>query len=114
MWVKNRNNKQGGGVMILVRKDLKVISVDYGMESAELIVVTVDDNTVHKREFVVCYVPPKTRSWSESEYDKLLSDTKSSLTNILRDGRKTVIMGGFNCKEVCWEEMSSEGSETLG
>ena len=60
---------------------------------------------------MVTYAPPKTRSWSENDYDKMIKDTRISLNGILKERGNTVIMGDFNCKEVCWEEMTAEGGE---
>lgn len=96
---------------MLVRKTLKVTEVVYGENSAELIAVKIDDGKVEKREFVVMYVPPKTRAWSNNEYNIMLEDTKGALMRVIENGNKTLIMGDFNCKEVCWEELYTEGSE---
>ncbi len=38
--MRNRKNKQGGGVMFLVRKDLLLESVTYGMEEAEVLKIS--------------------------------------------------------------------------
>ena len=61
-WLKNRYGKHGGGVMILTKKNLKVTEVGYGVGNVELITITVGGRGMDRREFVVCYVPPKTKS----------------------------------------------------
>ena len=54
---------------------------------------------------------PKTRSWSGNDHVTMLEDTRRSLKNVLEKNNKTIIMGDFNCKEVCWELLSIEGGE---
>ena len=102
-WLKNRDGKQGEGVMILIKKNLKVTQVGYGENSTELVTVKVEDREMESREFVVTYVPPKTRSGNGNDYAAMLEDKRHYLTNVLEKGNKTIIMGDFNSKEVCWE-----------
>lgn len=41
MWSKTRGGKQGGGVMLLVRKDLAVEEVVYGKFVSEMVILRV-------------------------------------------------------------------------
>ncbi len=60
-------NKQGGGVMLLIRKDLLVESVTYGVEEAEVLKINLRQNTVRYSNIVVTYVLPYSNSWREDE-----------------------------------------------
>ena len=97
---------------MLTKKNLKVTEVDYGENSAKLIAIKVAGESMDKRDFVVSYVPPKTRSWNENDYAVKLRDTKSALSKILDRSAKIVLMGNFNCKEVRWEDWSTQGGES--
>ena len=110
VWIKNRESKQGGGVMILTRNNLRVKKVVYGEGFAEIVSLEVGDGDM-VRDVIVCYVPPKTGSWSEREYANMISDTRGLLNSVLDNSGKSLLMGDFNCKEVCWEEMTTEGSD---
>ena len=57
------------------------------------------------------YVPPKTNAWTNEEYKVMINDTKVTLEEMLRHN-KVIMMGDFNCKEVCWEEWYNEGTES--
>ncbi len=56
--MRNRKNKQGGGVMFLVRKDLLLESVTYGMEEAEVLKIGLRQNIGRYHNVVVTYVTP--------------------------------------------------------
>ena len=57
----------------------------------------------------MCYVPPKTRAWSEVDYHKMLDDTVICLQKMVSKSDNILVMGDFNCKEVQWEDWSTEG-----
>ena len=97
--------------MILVKENINVKKVMYGEDNAEMITLRIEDKDRKNRDFTVMYVPPKPRAWKEREYTSMISDTKNSLKEILKEGENTILMGDFNCKEVHWEDMSSEGGE---
>lgn len=63
VWLRNRNEKQGGGVMVLVRKDLLAYETNCDYELAKVIKVEVVCREGGKQNFAVVYVPPKTNSW---------------------------------------------------
>ena len=110
-WTRNRKEKQGGGVMFLTRKNLKVSQVYYGEGGAELIKIGVETKIKGRREFAVMYVPPKTRAWGELEYANMIRDSKRQLGEVITGSDNLILMGDFNCGEVCWEEWTTEGSE---
>ena len=111
IWVKNRTEKQGGGVMLLVKKNLVAYEEknDYGL--AEVVVVKVVCRGGIRRDFVVAYVPPKTNSWNKEEYKRKMEDTKRWIEHLMETKCKLVMMGDFNSKEVKWEEWTVNGSE---
>ena len=111
IWKRIRSNKRGGGVMLLVRKDLKVTEVYYGEGLAEVIKICVENSKGSKRQFIVTYVPPKTNAWTNDDYKTLINDTKVTLEEMMKDD-KIIMMGDFNCREVCWEEWYTVGSES--
>ena len=55
------------------------------------------------------YVPPKTGCWNNKEYERLLRETRCALSKILDRTSKILLMGDFNCKEVNWENLTTEG-----
>ncbi|XP_076062422.1 uncharacterized protein LOC143037755 [Oratosquilla oratoria] len=110
-WIKNRDKKQGGGIMFLAKKDLKVTKIAEGKGNAELIMIKVEGKNMKSRKFVVTYVPPKTSAWKEIEHKKMLDDTRKSLNEILMGKGNLVVMGDFNCKEICWDSMTVQGGD---
>ncbi|XP_076046363.1 uncharacterized protein LOC143028322 [Oratosquilla oratoria] len=97
--------------MFLTKKDINVRCVTYGKNTVEMIMIEVEDRYKKSRKFVINYVPPKTASWEESEHKSMLEDTKITLNKIMADGGRIVMMGDFNCKEICWEEMTVKGGD---
>ena len=75
MWKRNRSGKMGGGVMMLVKKDLTVGNAEIGKGKAEILKVGIREKEGGKRDFAVVYVPPKTNAWGRHEYDEMLSDS---------------------------------------
>ena len=115
MWKRNRSGKMGGGVMMLVKKDLIVDNTEIGKGKAEVLKVGIREKEGGKRDFAVVYVPPKTNAWERHEYDEMLSDTVECIQKLLIDSKNITIMGDFNCKEVNWEEWNTPGTqETWG
>ena len=109
VWMRNRNTKKG--VLILVKKELKVDNIIYGEGRAEILKVGVKQSGGSRRDFVVGYVPPKTNSWTRDEYEQMTKDTIMCLKRLVIESENVTIMGDFNCKEVSWENLSTEGSE---
>jgi len=111
MWKRNRKGKKGGGVMLLIRKEVTVENVEEGEGMAEVLKVGIRRKKGGIRDFVVVYVPPKTNVWSKTDHDEMLRDTTRSLRKTIEGSENIIVMGDFNCKEVCWEEWSTEGGE---
>ena len=76
VWTRNRLNKQGGGVMIMTKKNITVEEVVFGKGLAEILKVKIIERGGGKRDLAVAYVPPKTNAWSMAEYDEMLKDTE--------------------------------------
>ena len=111
IWTRNRENKKGGGVMLLLRKEWAVDGVSYGEGEAEVLNVKVKMQRGGHRNVVVVYAPPKTNSWTEELFKRKLEETRECLRGLLRMNEKILIMGDLNCKEVSWENWSTEGSD---
>ena len=84
VWNRNRKAKQGGGVMLLTKENLKVKKVIYGNDNAETLMLRIESENKKNRDFIIIYVPPKTRSWNENECTKMITNTKNSLKDILK------------------------------
>ena len=95
--------------MIFNRKDLRVDKVIYGKNNAELVKVRIRGENKTWRNFAIVYVPPKTRSWGNIEHKELQKETLSEMENLLNHCDNLTIMGDFNCREVNWEEWTTEG-----
>ena len=65
----------------------------------------------NKRDLLVVYVPPKTNAWGREEYGDMLKDTYKCLKNMIENSDNVIMMGDFNCKEVCCEEWCTGGGE---
>ena len=97
--------------MLLTKKSITVEDVEMGEGMAEIIRIKTARRGEKRRDFAVAYVPPKTNAWNQDEYKKMLGDTGNCLKKILRESKNITLMGDFNCKEVCWEEWSTEGGK---
>ena len=60
IWKRSRSNKKGGGVMFMVKKSFKVVEIEYGDGSVEVLKISVENRLGNRRQFIVTYVPPKT------------------------------------------------------
>ena len=111
VWMRNRNTKKGGGVLLLTKKELKVDNVVYGEGRAEVLKVGVRQSGANRRDFAVVYVPPKMNSWTRKNFEQMISDTTLCMRNMLIKSDNITVMGDFNCKEVSWENWSTDGSD---
>ena len=105
-WRKDRQGKGGGGVMIMIKKEIKVDKVWYGGSKAEVISIQIKDEG-NEVVIMVTYVPPKTNSWTGRDYEDMIKDTLKSIEDVLTEKRKVLLLGDFNCKEVDWENFES-------
>ena len=64
-----------------------------------------------KRDLVIIHVPPKTNAWGREEYGNMMKDTYTCLKIMIENSDNIIMMGDFNCKEVCWEEWYTGGGE---
>ena len=111
LWRADRVNKGGGGVMVMIRKELSVKKVDFGSDGEEVISIVV---SAGNKDFniVTVYVPPRTRSWNGEQYNNMLRSTLDRLKNEAAKKERMVMVGDFNCKEVLWEDFEvKDGNE---
>ena len=85
--------------------------VIYGENEVELIKVGIRSEGKATEHFAVVYVPPKTRSWNSLEHKEMQKETLLNLEKLIDCCGNLTIMGDFNCKEVNWEEWTTEGSD---
>ena len=92
---RNDRNIEGGGVMILVRKELKNITVEVKRTKDEMesIWVVINNDRIKIRIGLV-YLP--------QEKDQNLKEIYSTIKEQVQDGRKkdesVIVLGDFNCK----------------
>ena len=110
VWMKNRYEKMGGGVMILTKKSIKFGRVEINLNKAELVIVEVK---VHGEmvTYVGIYVPPMTNAWTKRDHDEMLKETMKVLETIVTKNKNVFVIGDFNCKEINWEEGTYQGGE---
>ena len=105
MWRRDRKRKGGGGVMILVNKDILVEKVEYGGGMAETLSAEIKIRGEEIRKIIVAYIPPKTNSWEADVYRQMQSETIQSIDDMLKGRNKVLLVGDFNNKEINWGEM---------
>ena len=103
IWRKDRANRDGGGIMVLTRKELCVQNVNIGDGDEEVVGVVVS-NGGHDINIVTVYVPPKTSAWSSDQYNSMVKSTMERMRREAMKKEKIVLVGDFNCKGVKWEE----------
>ena len=108
---RNRIGKKGGGIMFIVKSDMIIEGTVVGEDKAEVLKISVKTKQNNQRDFAVAYVPPKTNAWHREEHDRMLTQTLESLERVVESSENLVLMGDFNCKEVCWEEWYTDGGE---
>ena len=52
----------------MVKKSFKVVEIEYGDGSVEVLKISVENRLGNRHQFIVTYVPPKTNAWSNDEY----------------------------------------------
>ena len=105
MWRRDRKTKGGGGVMILVNKDILVEKVEYGGGMAETLSVELKIRGEEIRKIIVAYIPPKTSSWEADMYQQMQNEIRRSMDDMLKGRKKVLLVGDFNSKEINWGEM---------
>ena len=109
MWRRDRKGKGGGGVMILVNKDILVEKVESGGGMAETLSVEIKIRGEEIRKIIVAYIPPKTNSWEADVYRHMHSETIQSIDDMLKGRNKVLLVGDFNSKEINWGEIEVRG-----
>ena len=111
VWRRERTNKNGGGVMIMTKKELTVLEIELKPTTyAEVIAIEIKNKT---RGIIVAttYHAPKTDSWSKEEHQQLSLDTQATLTDLLRKmenkSQDIILAGDFN-SEVNWETLEAK------
>ena len=102
VWRRDRRGKEGGGVLVMIKKEIVVDQIELGEGRAEVISVKLQGGR-DAPTLIVAYVPPKTRSWNHQEYEEIKDDTIRHLEKVLKERKKVILVGDFNCKEVNWE-----------
>ena len=114
IWRKDRQNKSGGGVMMLTRKDLLIKEMQFNtFENVELLSVEVGTKE-GAVTVAALYMPPKTRAWNDNEYSELVSNTVRSIRSMLQivedKSKDVVLVGDFNSSND-WMNLEVRGTE---
>lgn len=99
-WRRDRKNKGGGGVMILVRKNILIETVEYGEGRSETLSVEIKIQGQESRKIIVAYMPPKTNTWGTDDYKHMQSEFIKSIDDMLKIRNKVLLVGDFNSKEI--------------
>lgn len=100
IWRRDRKNKGGGGVMILVRKNILIETVEYGEGRSETLSVEIKIQGQESRKIIVPYMPPKTNTWVTDDYKHMQSEFIKSIDDMLKIRNKVLLVGDFNSKEI--------------
>ena len=109
-WRRDRKEKGGGGVLILVRDNIRVEEVSYGEGMMEIMGITIKTGEMKKRKIIVTYVPPKTNAWKVEEHREMQKEVIKCLDNMLRGEERILLVGDFNCRNVNWKDMEVVGN----
>ena len=85
--------------MIVVRDDVHVEDVQYGVGMVEVINITIRTSGRERRKIIVAYAPPKTNVWGQ-EHKEMRKEVIKCLENMISKCSKVVLLGDFNCKGV--------------
>ena len=111
LWIKNRSGKEGGGVMILTEKNMKMTKVDVRSSIAEVLVVEEKERNGELTTYAGVYVPPITNAWTKNDHEVMLEETINEMERLVLRNKNVFIVGDFNCKEINWEEGTYRGGE---
>ncbi|MPC48622.1 hypothetical protein E2C01_042402 [Portunus trituberculatus] len=92
--------EDGGGIIVLTRKNLTVKNVSLGGDDEEVVGLVVTD----KRQdinIVTVYVPSKTTVWPNEQYDAMVRSTIERMKIEVAIKDRVVIVGNFNAKKSC-------------
>ena len=71
IWRKDRKDKKGGGVMLMIKSKIKVINVEYGKGKRALISAQMNTRCAESQTIIVAYVAPKTKTWTKEEHEEI-------------------------------------------
>ena len=108
---RNRKGKEGGGVIVMIDINIRVVKVEISQSKAEMIKVVVKEKNGKERLYVGVYVPPFTNAWNRLEYNEMIEDVMRELNELVTRGKDVVLIGDFNCRRVNWEDGTNEGGE---
>lgn len=111
IWRKDRVNKFGGGVCILVHNSLRVRNIEIESDKAEVLAVETATKEDEKITVITAYVPPLTGAWTRASHEQMRNETLVSLERIIRGSDRILLCGDFNWKEVDWEGMEPRCEE---
>ena len=66
IWRKNRKDKKGVGMMLMIKYTIKVRNVVCRKGKAELISAQINTICGESKKLVVAYIPPKTKTWNKN------------------------------------------------
>ena len=59
-------------MILVIKSKIKVKNVEYGKGKAELICAQINTRCGESQKIVVAYVPPKTKTWTKEEHEKII------------------------------------------
>ena len=86
IWRKDRKDKKGCGVMLMIKCKIKVINVKYGKGKAELISAQILDKIWRKPKngSCICILKNRNKKWTREEHEEIIEDTLQSLEKLLK------------------------------
>lgn len=93
--IKNRTNRQGGGVAILTQNNLKATQVT-DLEEQNQEVIWVEIKHGNQKTYIGCYYGPQ-ESAPREEVEREISQLKTQIIKLKKQGR-VILTGDFNAK----------------
>ena len=101
IWRKERTNKEGGGIMIMAKKELIATEVELLRTTyAEALAIEIKSK---KGSLLVAttYIAPETNAWSKEEHIQLRQESIDTLKHLLQrvetKSQEMILTGDFNC-----------------
>ena len=96
--------------MILVKENILVENVEYGVGRAETLSVDIKIRGEKNRKIIVAYVPPKMSTWETDMYKHMQNEVLKSINDMLKKGKRVLLVGDFNRKEINFGEIEMRGN----
>ena len=110
IWRKERMNREGGGIMILIKKELTATEVELITTTyAEALAIEVKTK---RGSLLVAttYIAPKTDTWTTEEHKQLQQDSLDTLKHLLQraenKSQEIILTGDFNCA-IDWNKLEA-------